>query len=104
MTVVGLTATLTGLATTEPTALAHGSSRMISTEAVYPAPSNTVELALVDQHELASVARAFAATRPVHTVTELCGAMSRQPLQVRRLPRAAIPIPFPVGHCWFPFV
>jgi hypothetical protein len=44
---------------------------------------------LVDQHELASVARAFAATRPVHTVTELCATMSRQPLQVRRLPRAA---------------
>jgi hypothetical protein len=31
-------------------------------------------------------------------IAELCGAMSRQPLQIPRLPRVAVPIRLPVAH------
>jgi hypothetical protein len=76
-------------------------SRIVSTGAVYPAPSNTVELASWTSMNAPALS-AFASARSVQAIAQLCGAVSRKPFHIPDIPRVAVPVRLPVIHSFLP--
>jgi hypothetical protein len=75
-------------------------SSIDSSVAVNPAPSNTVELALWSSMNLPAFSGPL--RRRDRAIAQLCGPVSRQPLQIRVIPRVTVPVRLPVGHFLIP--